>query len=70
MIPLLLAGLLPESSAFWGALMGAGFLLGIYAHAARMPRLVAFSIMFVLLTTVLTMVAARGFDGNPGVELP
>ena len=61
---------LPDSSTFYGVLMGAGFFLGVYAHAARMPRLLAFSILFVMLTTLLTFLAARGFEGDPGVPLP
>jgi hypothetical protein len=67
---LTLADVLPDSSLFYGVLMGVGFLLGVYAHAARMPRLVAFSIMLVLMTTVLTLIAARTFSGSPGAELP
>lgn len=67
-----LADILPDSSTYYGILMGAGFLLGIYAHAAKMPRLLAFSIMLVFLTTLLTLLAARTFSGSPGpdVELP
>lgn len=67
-----LADILPDSSSYYGILMGVGFVLGIYAHAARMPRLLAFSILLVFLTTLLTLVAARTFSGSPGpgVELP
>jgi hypothetical protein len=61
---------LPDSSTFYGILMGFGFFLGVYAHAARMPRLLAFSILFVMLTTLLTFLAARGFEGDPGVPVP
>lgn len=70
MPPLPFADLLPEGSTYYGILMGAAFLLAIYAHAARMPRLLLFAIMMVFLTTVLTMVAARGMQGDPGVPLP
>jgi hypothetical protein len=69
-LPLLLANLLPDNSLFYGVLMGAGFLLGIYAHAAKMPRLVAFAIIVVFLATLLTLIAARTFEGSPGAELP
>jgi hypothetical protein len=67
-----LADILPDSSTYYGVMMGVGFVLGIYAHAAKMPRLLAFSILFVFLTTLLTLVAARTFSGSPGdgVELP
>lgn len=50
--------------------MGAGFLLAIYAHAARMPRLLIFAILLVFVTTLLTLVAARTFQGDPGEPLP
>jgi len=70
-LALVLADLLPDSSLYYGLLIGVGFLLGVYAHAARMPRLVAFSIMLVFLATLLTMVAARSTGGGGGgVPLP
>jgi hypothetical protein len=67
-----LADILPDSSTYYGVLMGVAFLLGIYAHAAKMPRLLAFAILLVFFTTLLTLVAARTFSGSPGpgVELP
>ena len=67
---LTLAGLLPDSSTYYGVLMGVGLLLGVYAHAAKMPRLVAFSILLVFLTTLLTLLAARSFQGDTGTPLP
>jgi len=67
---LTLADLLPDSSAYYGVLMGVGLLLGVYAHAAKMPRLVAFSILLVFLTTLLTLLAARSFQGDTGTPLP
>lgn len=74
MHPLLvpLADILPDSSTYYGILMGVGFFLGVYAHAARMPRLLIFAILMVFFTTLLTLVAARTFDGTvgPDVNLP
>jgi hypothetical protein len=67
---LTLADLLPDSSTPYGVLMGVGLLLGVYAHAAKMPRLVAFSILLVFLTTLLTLLAARSFQGDTGIPLP
>jgi len=67
---LVLADLLPSSSTYYGVLMGVGFVLGIYAHAGKMPRLLAFSILLVFLTTLLTLYAARTFTGDPGAEVP
>jgi hypothetical protein len=67
-----LADILPDSSTYYGVMMGVAFLLGIYAHAAKMPRLLAFAILLVFCTTLLTLIAARTFSGTPGpgVELP
>jgi len=67
---LVLADLLPSSSTYYGVLMGAGFVLGIYAHAAKMPKLLGFSILLIFFTTLLTLLAARTFTGDPGAELP
>jgi hypothetical protein len=65
-----LADLLPSDSAYYPIIMGVGFVLGIYAHAAKMPRLVAFSILLVLFATILTAIAARHLTDGPGAELP
>ena len=61
---LLLADLLPFSSAFYGALTGIGFVLGVYGHAAKMPKLTAFAIMLVFVSTLLTMLAVSNFEGG------
>jgi len=65
-----LIDLLPFSSQFYGALIGAGFLVGIYGHAAKMPRLTLFGILVVFISTLLTMFAVAGYDGGlpPGVK--
>lgn len=63
------AEILPEGSTYYGVMMGVAFLLSIYAHAARMPRLLIFAILLVFLTTILTLVAARSAS-DPGVPLP
>lgn len=70
MSPILLADLLPFSSEFYGALTGIGFLLGIYGHAAKMPRLTLFAIFLVFASTVATMIAVYNYDGGlpPGVK--
>jgi uncharacterized membrane protein len=69
-IPVPGADILPNESIYYGVLIGVGFALAVYAHAARMPRLLAFSILLVFAATLLTLIAARGFDGDPGVPLP
>ena len=58
------ADLLPFSSTFYAALTGIGFMLGIYGHAAKMPRLTLFAIFVVFASTVLTMIAVSNYDGG------
>ena len=58
------ADLLPFSSAFYGAMTGIGFLLGIYGHAAKMPKLTIFAIALVFISTMLIMLAASNYDGG------
>lgn len=72
MFPLPPAEILPDDSTFYAILMGFGLILGVYAHAGRFHRLLAFAILWVFVTTILTMVAARTMSGGPpdGVELP
>jgi hypothetical protein len=67
-----LADLLPFSSVFYGALIGIGFLIGIYGHAAKMPKLTLFGILLVFVSTLLTMLAASNYDGGlpPDVKGP
>jgi hypothetical protein len=59
-----LADLLPFSSAFYGAMTGLGFLIGIYGHAAKMPKLTLFGIMLVFVSTLLTMLAVSSYEGG------
>lgn len=59
-----LADLLPFSSEFYAALTGAGLILGIWGHAAKMPRLTIFAIALVFLATVLSMIAVSGYEGG------
>lgn len=59
-----LADLLPFSSGFYAALTGIGLLLGIWGHAAKMPKLTIFAIALVFLATLLTMLAVSGYDGG------
>jgi hypothetical protein len=59
-----LADLLPFSSGIYAALTGVGLLLGVYGHAAKMPRLTIFAIALVFVSTLLTMLAVSGYDGG------
>lgn len=61
---LALADLLPLSSGFYAALTGVGLLLGIYGHAAKMPRLTILAIALVFASTLLTMLAVSNHDGT------
>ena len=72
MLGLPLADLLPFSSTFYGVLTGIGFLIGIYGHAAKMPKLTLFGIALVFASTLLTMLAASNYDGGlpPDVKGP
>lgn len=56
MLPL--ADLFPDASPVHGYLLLGGFLVAIYANAAKMPRLLIAAILFVMLTTVLIIIAA------------
>jgi hypothetical protein len=60
----LLADLLPFSSGFYAALTGIGLLLGIWGHAAKMPKLTMFAILLVFVSTLLIMLAASDFEGG------
>lgn len=64
MPPFLLAAL-PQSSTFYALLVLAGFVVGIYGHAARMPKVIAFAILLVLLSTILALIASSTVEGLP-----
>jgi len=48
----------------YALLIGIGFLIGVYANAARMPRLLAFAILFVVLSSILAIVVSFSYDGS------
>ncbi|MEZ5154658.1 MAG: hypothetical protein R2718_00980 [Solirubrobacterales bacterium] len=56
---------LGDDAGPYALMIGAGFLVGVYAHAARMPRLLVAAILFVLLSTILAIVVAFSYDGSP-----
>jgi hypothetical protein len=45
-------------------MIGAGFLVGVYAHAAKMPKLLAAAILFVLLSSILAIAVSFSYDGS------
>ena len=55
---------LSDDAGPYALMIGAGFLVGVYAHAAKMPRLLAVAILFVLLSTILAMVVSFSYDGT------
>ena len=55
---------LSDNAGPYALMIGAGFLVGVYAHAARMPRLLAVAILFVLLSSILAIVVSFSYDGS------
>jgi hypothetical protein len=54
--------LLSDSSPIFGIMIIGGFVIGIYAQAARMPRLLAVAIAVVLFGTLLLFIQAQSAD--------
>jgi len=54
---------LPFESTFYGGVTALGLILGVYGHAAKMPKLTIFAILLVFISTMATMVAAMNYDG-------
>ena len=63
MAPAFIAALTGEAGPY-ALLIGVGFLVGVYANAARMPRLLAFAILFVLLSSILAIAVSFTYDGS------
>jgi hypothetical protein len=59
MWPIPLAELLSETSPVFGIMIVGGFLVGVYAQAARMPRLLAAAIAVVMFGTLLLIIQAQ-----------
>ncbi|HEX2389320.1 MAG TPA: hypothetical protein VHI96_09410 [Solirubrobacterales bacterium] len=55
---------LSDNAGPYALMIGAGFLVGVYAHAAKMPRLLAVAILFVLLSSILAIVVSFSYDGS------
>lgn len=66
MTPFLLAELfgLPDDAGPYAVLIGVGFFIGVYAHAAKMPRLLIFAILVVLLSSLLAIAVSFSYDGS------
>ena len=63
-VPTALILALTDEAGPYALLIGAGFLVGIYANAAKMPRLLAFAILFVLLSSLLAIIVSFSYDGS------
>lgn len=55
---------LSDDAGPYALMIGGGFLVGVYAHAAKMPRLLAAAILFVLLSSILAIVVSFSYDGT------
>ncbi len=55
---------LSDNAGPYALMIGAGFLVGIYAHAAKMPKLLAAAILFVLLSSILAILVSFSYDGT------
>lgn len=60
---LTLALALGDDAGPYALMIGAGFIVGVYAHAAKMPRLLAAAIIFVILSSLLAIVVSFSYDG-------
>ena len=55
---------LPDDATPYAVLIGSAFLVGVYAHAAKMPRLLAFAILLVVLSSFLAILVSFSYDGS------
>jgi hypothetical protein len=55
---------LSDDAGPYALMIGAGFLVGVYAHAAKMPRLLAVAILFVVLSSILAILVSFSYDGT------
>jgi hypothetical protein len=55
---------LTDNAGPYALMIGGGFLVGVYAHAAKMPRLLAVAILFVLLSSLLAIAVSFSYEGS------
>jgi hypothetical protein len=55
---------LTDNAGPYALMIGGGFLVGVYAHAAKMPRLLAVAILFVLLSSILAILVSFSYSGS------
>jgi len=61
---LTLALALGDDAGPYALMIGAGFIVGVYAHAAKMPRLLTAAIIFVVLSSILAIAVSFSYDGS------
>ena len=55
---------LGDEAGPYALMIGGGFLVGVYAHAAKMPKLLAVAIIFVVLSSILAIAVSFSYDGS------
>jgi hypothetical protein len=55
---------LPADAGPYAAVIGVAFLVGIYANAAKMPRLLAVAIAVVLVASLVAILVSFSYDGT------
>ncbi len=55
---------LPDDAGPYALVIGAGFAVGVYAHAAKMPRLLAVAIAVVLIGSLIAIAVSFSYDGS------
>lgn len=55
---------LSDDAGPYALMIGAGFVVGVYAHAAKMPRLLTAAILFVLLSSLLAIAVSFSYQGS------
>ena len=55
---------LSDDAGPYALMIGAGFLVGVYAHAAKMPKRLAAAILFVRLSSILAILVSFSYDGT------
>ncbi|MCB0866194.1 MAG: hypothetical protein KDB58_10805 [Solirubrobacterales bacterium] len=55
---------LPDEAGPYALVIGLGFVVGIYAHAAKMPRLLAVAIFVVVVASMVAILVSFSYDGS------
>ena len=55
---------LPADAGPYAAVIGVSFLIGVYANAAKMPRLLIFAILMVMIASFVAILVSFTYDGS------